>query len=61
MMFVDDLVICSESRQQVEETQERWRYAPERRQQNRIHLCEGEGHRWKDEHARSLGSEGRLI
>ncbi|KAG2462202.1 RTJK polymerase, partial [Polypterus senegalus] len=31
MMFADDIVICSDSREQVEETLERWRYAVERR------------------------------
>ncbi|KAK3566015.1 hypothetical protein QTP86_024182, partial [Hemibagrus guttatus] len=31
MMFADDIVICSESRQQVEENLERWRFALERR------------------------------
>ncbi|KAK3532680.1 hypothetical protein QTP86_027805 [Hemibagrus guttatus] len=31
MMFADDLVICSESREQVEENLERWRFVLERR------------------------------
>ena len=31
MMFEDDSVICSESREQVEEKLERWRYDLERR------------------------------
>ncbi|KAK3562864.1 hypothetical protein QTP86_011102 [Hemibagrus guttatus] len=31
MMFADDIVICSESRAQVEENLERWRFALERR------------------------------
>ena len=31
MMFTDDIVICSESKEQVERSLERWRYAIERR------------------------------
>ena len=31
MMFADDIVICSESKERVEETMESWRYALERR------------------------------
>ena len=31
MMFADDIVICSESREQAEASLERWRYALERR------------------------------
>ena len=31
MMFTDDIVICSESKKQVERSLERWRYAIERR------------------------------
>ena len=30
-MFADDIVICSESKEQVEEKPESWRYAVERR------------------------------
>ncbi len=30
MMYADDIVICSESKEQVEETLESWRYALER-------------------------------
>ena len=31
MMFADDIVICSESKEQVERSLERWRYTLERR------------------------------
>ena len=31
MMFADDIVICHENREQVEESLERWRFALERR------------------------------
>ena len=31
MMFVDDIVICSKSKERVEEKLENWRYALERR------------------------------
>ena len=34
MMFADDIVICSESKEQVEEKLESWRYALERRGMN---------------------------
>ena len=31
-MFADDIVICGESREQAEESLEKWRYALERRE-----------------------------
>ena len=34
MMFADDIVICSESKEQVEEKLASWRYALERREIN---------------------------
>ncbi|KAK3540843.1 hypothetical protein QTP86_002359 [Hemibagrus guttatus] len=37
MMFADDIVICSESREQVEENLERWRFALERREMKVSH------------------------
>ena len=48
MMFADDIVICSESKEQVEEKLESWRYALERRgmkvnnfyEKDRINVCE---------------------
>ena len=47
MMFADDIVICSESKEQVEEKLESWIYALERRgmkvnrrKTDRIHVCE---------------------
>ena len=33
MMFTDDIVICSESKKQVERSLERWRYAIEREEE----------------------------
>ncbi|KAK3521396.1 hypothetical protein QTP70_004128 [Hemibagrus guttatus] len=38
MMFADDIVICSESREQVEENLERWRFALERRGMKVSHI-----------------------
>ncbi|KAK3515567.1 hypothetical protein QTP70_024592 [Hemibagrus guttatus] len=48
MMFADDLLICSESREQVEENLERWRFALERRGMKVSHskteyVCVNEG------------------
>ncbi|TKS65679.1 RNA-directed DNA polymerase from mobile element jockey [Collichthys lucidus] len=37
MMFADDIVICSKSREQVEEKLERWRFALERREMKFSH------------------------
>ncbi|KAK3521317.1 hypothetical protein QTP70_003179 [Hemibagrus guttatus] len=41
MMFADDIVICSESREQVEENLERWRFALERRGMKVSHTSMG--------------------
>ncbi|KAK3532189.1 hypothetical protein QTP86_009298 [Hemibagrus guttatus] len=40
IMFADDIVICSESREQVEENLERWRFVLERRGMKVSHVCE---------------------
>ena len=49
MMFADDIVICSESKEQVEEKLERWRYALERRgMKDGIHVCEKSSERGYD-------------
>ena len=36
MMFADDIVICSESKEQVEEKLESWRYALEKRNESQL-------------------------
>ena len=43
MLFADDIVICSESKERVEEKLVSWIYALERRgMKDRIHVCERE-------------------
>ena len=42
MMFADDIVICSESKEQVEEKLEIWGYALERRGMKVNGICIGE-------------------
>lgn len=60
VMLADSFVICSESREQVQESLEMWRYTLERRgtKQETIHLCECEGDKCNSEAARSKGYEG---
>ncbi|KAK3522906.1 hypothetical protein QTP86_007326 [Hemibagrus guttatus] len=43
MMFADNIVICSESREQVEENLERWRFVLERRGMKCVNEREGSG------------------
>ena len=66
MMFADDIVVCSESEEQVEEKLERWRYALDRRGMSRkekdgIHVCEREPGQRHGENARRRGGESRCL
>ena len=51
----DDIVICSESRQQLEENLERWRFTLEKRG---MKVSEQKGDQWKSQAPRSRGGEG---
>lgn len=47
-MFADDSVTCSESREELEESLEKWRYAPERRGRRGGNSCKAEAVRSTD-------------
>ncbi|KAK3506867.1 hypothetical protein QTP70_030604 [Hemibagrus guttatus] len=59
MMFADDIVICSESREQVEENLERWRFALERRGMKVSRRVEGSMNLWKKRESRDVGEKGK--
>ena len=67
MMFVDDIVLCSDSRQQVEAELEKWRHALERRgmkvsQSKTKYLCMNEkGGQWHSTVARDRGGKSRRV
>ena len=62
-MFADDIVICSESRHQLEENLERWRFTLEGRGMKvscskTEYVCERKGDQWSSQATRSRGVEG---
>ncbi|KAK3572924.1 hypothetical protein QTP86_010563 [Hemibagrus guttatus] len=77
MMFADDIVICSESREQVEENLESWRFALERRgmkvshrkgreladvmERRKVDILCVQETRWKGSKARSIGAGFKLF
>ena len=58
MMFADDIVICSKSRQQLEENLERWSFALERTGMRVSHSkTEYKGDQWNSQATRSRSGE----
>ena len=57
MMFADDIVICIESREQVEENLKRWTYALDRRGM-KVSILMFQGSKWNNDVTGSRGEKG---